>query len=78
MKLTKAQLTALEAVERGEVYEMPSIFSRRDNRMFGARKQTVKALREKGLITFMPSAFQGPLYFHITDAGRAALEEVRK
>lgn len=78
MKLTQAQVECLKAVENGKVYEIQSMYIRRSSSIVGARKQTIMALRNKGLITFTPSSFQDPLYFRLTDAGKKALEEARK
>ena len=83
MKLSKAQIATLEAVERGEVRNVYSCYYSRPDRIDGARKRTLQILIENGLVfldytqrkigQFIPFD-----YYRITDAGRAALEEVRK
>ena len=83
MKLSKAQIATLEAVERGEVRKVYSFYISRPARLDGARKMTLQILIENGLVfldytqrkigQFIPFD-----YYRLTDAGRAALEEVRK
>ena len=83
MKLSKAQIATLEAVERGEVQKVYSCYCSRPDRIDGARKRTLQFLIENGLVfldytprklgKFIPSD-----YYRLTDAGHAALEEERK
>lgn len=83
MKLSKAQLTTLEAVESGDVRKVYSCYCSRSDRIDGASKRTLQILIENGLVfldytprklgKFIPSD-----YYRLTDAGHAALEEARK
>lgn len=76
MKLTKAQITALEAVERGEVsYHRGT----RRNYVSGARQNTIELLLKNGLITHPAVSWGYSSYtYTLTDAGRAALESARQ
>lgn len=81
MKLSKAQLATLEAVERGEVRKVYSFYLSRPDRIEGARKRTLEILIERGLVylDWQPRKI-GEIkiddIYNLTDAGRAALEEV--
>ena len=81
MKLSKAQIATLEAVERGEVRKVYSFYISRPARLEGARKRTLEILIERGLVflDWQPKkVVKLDDYYRLTDAGRAALEEVRK
>ena len=83
MKLSKAQLATLEAVERGEVKMVYSCYYSRPDRIDGARKRTLQILIENGLVFFdytprKIGRFIPFDYYRLTNAGRAALEEARK
>lgn len=83
MKLSKAQIATLEAVERGEVQKVYSCYCSRPDRIDGARKRTLQILIENGLVflDYTPRKIGQFIpfdYYHLTNAGRAALEEVRK
>ena len=81
MKLSKAQIATLKAVERGEVRKVYSFYISRPARLEGARKRTLEILIERGLVflDWQPKkVVKLDDYYRLTDAGRAALEEVRK
>lgn len=81
MKLSKAQIATLEAVERGEVRKVYSFYISRPARLEGARKRTLEILIERGLVflDWQPKkVVKLDDYYRLTDAGRAALEDVRK
>lgn len=83
MKLSKAQLATLEAVERGEVQKVYSCYCSRPDRIDGARKRTLQILIEKCLvfIDYTPRKIGRFIpfdYYRLTDAGEKALEEARK
>ena len=81
MKLSKAQIATLEAVERGEVRKVYSFYISRPARLDGARKRTLEILIERGLVflDWQPKkVVKLDDYYRLTNAGRAALEEVRK
>ena len=83
MKLSKAQLATLEAVERGEVRKVYSCYYSRPDRIDGARKRTLQILLENGLVfldytqrrigQFIPFD-----YYRLTDSGRDALVAASK
>ena len=79
MKLSKAQLATLEKIERREVVNYLPADVSRPRRWSGARKGTIEALTKMGLIqtTFSTNPYSGA-WPELTDARRAALEEVRK
>lgn len=79
MKLTKAQLAALEKIERREVVNYLPANVSRPRRWDGARRCTIEALTKMGLIqtTFSTNPYDGA-WPELTDAGKKALEEVRK
>lgn len=79
MKLTKAQIAALEAVERGEVTLYRLMRTRKPVTIYGARKDTIKRLLENRLIGYpeLPIGYVSFAYI-LTDAGRAALESARQ
>ena len=82
MKLSKAQLAALEAVAQGKV--MKAYASRTGDRdyIMGASKKNIEALINRGLVylnwnqralgTFTPFD-----WYELTEAGRTALEDER-
>lgn len=82
MKLSKAQLVALEAVAQGKV--MKAYASRTGDRdyIMGASKKNIEALINRGLVylnwnqralgTFTPFD-----WYELTEAGRTALEDER-
>ena len=79
MKLAKTQITALQAVERGAVWdeEHTEYFQLQTG---GARAHTIFDLEGDGLVKRGPEGKMGKtsIYrYSLTDAGRAALEEVR-
>lgn len=81
MKLSKAQLATLEAVERGEVRKVYSFYISRPARLEGARKRTLEILIERGLVflDWQPKkVVKLDDYYRLTDAGEKALEEARK
>lgn len=81
MKLSKAQIATLEAVERGEVRKVYPLYMSKPPMIFGARKKTLEILIERSLVFLerQPKKVVKPDdYYRLTDAGRAALEEVRK
>lgn len=83
MKLSKAQIATLEAVERGEVRRVYSCYYSRPDRIDGARKRTLQILIENGLVflDYTPRKLGRFIpfdYYRLTYAGSAALEEVRK
>lgn len=79
MKLTKAQLAALEKIERREVVNYLPTSVTKPRKWSGARKGTIEALTKMGLIqTAWPRSPYAAAWPELTDAGRAALEEVRK
>ena len=81
MKLSKAQIATLEAVERGEVRKVYSFYISRPARLDGARKRTLEILIERGLVflDWQPKkVVKLDDYYRLTDAGEKALEEVRK
>lgn len=81
MKLSKAQLATLEAVERGEVRKVYSFYISRPARLDGARKRTLEILIERGLVflDWQPKkVVKLDDYYRLTDAGEKALEEARK
>lgn len=80
MTLTKTQITALQAVERGAVWdeEHTEYFQLQTG---GARAHTIFALEGERLVKRGPEEKMGRISIYrysLTDAGRAALEEVRK
>ena len=79
MILTKAQLAALEKIERLEVVNYLPADVSKPRRWSGARKATIEALTKMGLIQtiFSTNPYSGA-WPELTDAGRASLEEVRK
>lgn len=88
MKLSKAQLVALEAVENGEVkkwYSWRYSYSRRSHPdiVRGANRKTVESLIAKGLIylDWTPKKigqFNPYDNYALTDAGRDALAAAKK
>lgn len=77
MKLSKAQIATLEKVKNKEV----KIYFHRNNtsRKFrGARSNTIYSLDEMGLVRIPFVDYNDIAILKLTDAGRAALEEVRK
>lgn len=74
MKLSKAQIAALEAVERGEVF-----LDCKTGNFYGTSKLMVYELFGMRLIRHdkQNTRAESTLY-SLTDAGLAALEEVRK
>ena len=81
MKLSKAQIATLEAVERGEVRKVYSFYISRPARLDGARKRTLEILIERGLVflDWQPKkVVKLDDYYRLTDAGEKALEEARK
>ena len=83
MKLSKAQIATLEAVERGEVRKVYSCYYSRSDRIDGARKRTLQILIENGLVflDYTPRKLGEFIpfdYYRLTDAGEKALEEARK
>lgn len=81
MKLSKAQLAALEAVAQGKVKAYASRTVGRDH-IEGASKKTIEDLINKGLVymNWNPRAlgtFTPFDWYELTEAGRAALEEER-
>lgn len=74
MKLTKTQIAALEAVERGEVF-----LDCKTGNFYGTSKLMVYDLFGMRLIAHdkQDSRAESTMY-RLTDAGRAALEEARK
>lgn len=79
MKLTQAQLAALEKIEKREVVNYLPANVAKPRKWSGARKGTIEALTKMGLIQtiFSTNPYDGA-WPELTDAGRAALEEVRK
>ena len=83
MKLSKAQVLALRLVEKGQVRKRYSIRIFGSDRIEGTGKKTIEALVGKGLVYLdytdkRIGNFNPFDYYRLTDAGRAALEEVRK
>ena len=81
MKLSKAQIATLEAVERGEVRKVYSFYISRPARLDGARKRTLEILIERGLVflDWQPKkVVKLDDYYRLTNAGEKALEEARK
>ena len=83
MKLSKAQLATLEAVERGEVRKVYSCYYSRPDRIDGARKRSLQILIENGLVflDYTPRKIGRFIpfdYYRLTDAGEKALKEARK
>lgn len=87
MKLSKAQLAALEAIEKGEVskwypWRYCASQKSRPDIVRGAHRKTIDSLVAKGLI-YLDKATQkiGKLNpydkYALTDAGRTALEDER-
>lgn len=79
MKLSKAQIATLEKIEKREVVNyLPADISK-PRKWSGARKGTIEALTKMGLIQiiFSKNPYDGA-WPELTEAGRAALEEVRK
>lgn len=79
MKLTQAQIDALEKIEKREVVNYLPADVSKPRRWSGANKGMIESLTKKGLIqtTFSTSPYSAA-WPELTDAGRAALEEVRK
>lgn len=81
MKLSKAQIATLEAVERGEVRKVYPLYMSKPTRIYGARKKTLEILIERGLVFLerQPKKVVKPDdYYSLTEAGKKALEEARK
>ena len=83
MKLSKAQIATLEAVENGDVLKVYSFYLSRPDRIEGARKRTLQILIEKDLVYLdwqmkKIGEFNPFDYYRLTDAGEKALEEARK
>lgn len=79
MTLTKAQLAALEKIERREVVNYLTANVAKPRKWSGARKGTIEALTKMGLIqTAWSRNPYDAAWPELTDAGRAALEEARK
>lgn len=83
MKLSKAQIATLEAVERGEVRKVYSCYYSRPDRIDGARKRSLQILIENGLVflDYTPRKIGQFIpfdYYRLTDAGKKAIEEARK
>lgn len=74
MKLTRTQIAALEAVERGEVF-----LDCKTGNFYGTSKLMVYELFGMRLIRHdkQNTRAESTMY-SLTDAGKAALEEVRK
>lgn len=76
MKLTSAQLRALEAVKAGSVTLYDPIRGNRDNVVDGARKDVITRLVKMGLIqTPRVSMWSRTGAYTLTTDGRKALEE---
>lgn len=76
MKLTSAQLRALEAVKAGSVTLYDPIRGNRDNVIDGARKDVIKRLVDMGLIIApRVSMWVRTGAYTLTTEGRKALEE---
>lgn len=83
MKLSKAQVLALRLVEISQVRKWYSARTAELDHIEGAGKKTIEALIRKGLVyldyTDKKIGNFNPFdYYRLTEAGYAALEEVRK
>ena len=79
MKLTQAQIDALEKIEKREVVNYLPADVSKPRRWSGTNKGMIESLTKKGLIqTAWPRSPYAAAWPELTDAGRAALEEVRK
>lgn len=82
MKLSKAQLAALEAVAQGKVMKAYASRTGGHDRIKGASKKTIEALinRELVYLNWNPRAlgtFTPFDLYELTEAGRTALEDER-
>ena len=82
MKLSKAQLAALEAVAQGKVMKVYASRTGGQDRIKGASKKTIEALinRELVYLNWNPRAlgtFTPFDWYELTEAGRTALEDER-
>lgn len=79
MKLSKALIAALEKIEKREVVNYLPTDVSKPRRWSGANKGMIEALTKMGLIQtiFSKNPYNGA-WPELIDAGRAALEEVRK
>lgn len=82
MKLSKAQLAALEAVAQGKVMKAYASRTGGHDRIKGASKKIIDALINRGLVylNWNPRAlgtFTPFDWYELTEAGRAALERER-
>lgn len=83
MKLSKAQLTALENIEQKKVMKVYSSRTSRPDRIKGINKKTLEVLISKDLVylNWNPRAlgtFTPCDWYALTDAGRDALAAARK
>ena len=82
MKLSKAQLAALEAVAQGKVMKVYASRTGGHDHIKGASKKTIEALinRELVYLNWNPRAlgtFTPFDWYELTEAGRTALEDER-
>lgn len=82
MKLSKAQLAALDAVAQGKVMKAYASITCGHDRIKGASKKTIEALinRELVYLNWNPRAlgtFTPFDWYELTEAGRTALEDER-
>lgn len=82
MKLSEAQLAALEAVAQGKVMKAYASRTGGNDRIKGASKKTIEALinRELVYLNWNPRAlgtFTPFDWYALTEAGRTALEDER-
>lgn len=79
MKLSKAQIAALEKIEKREVVNYLPYDVSKPRRWSGTNKGMIESLTKMGLIqTAWSRNPYDAAWPELTDDGRAALEEVRK
>lgn len=74
MKLTKAQIAVLQAVESGKVYEHESLYMTRKNKIVGCRSDVLKRLWKMRLVTQIRQHYLAYIFI-LTDLGKDVLAQ---
>ena len=74
MKLTKAQIAVLQAVESGKVYESDPLYITKKRKIIGCRADVLNRLWEMGLVTQIRQ-HRLAYIFILTDLGKEALAQ---
>ena len=74
MKLTKAQIAVLQAVESGKVYEHESLYMTRKSKIVGCRSDVLKRLWKMGLVTQIRQHDLAYIFI-LTDLGKDVLAQ---